>query len=73
MLALSSESPQGIKIPTCLEDVLQFVSHANSIIPPMVGRLQRARVDLKLVSDGSVDILAGQQFAALRTLLESTQ
>ncbi len=64
-------SSKGYKIPVCGDDLRHFVSHTNSIVPPMLRRLYRARLDLRAVSLGSIDILDGSEFRDLRRLVES--
>jgi hypothetical protein len=65
-----ASGPEGYKIPAREADLVEFATHALSIIPPMLSRLSRARSDLKLTSDGTLDILGATQFAELRALVE---
>lgn len=64
-------STKGLKIPVSIDDVLEFVSHANSMIPPMLSRLGRARSELKMATMGELDILAGTGCDELRRILEA--
>jgi hypothetical protein len=67
ILASGSE---GYKIPVCESDLARFLAHANSIVPPMLARIRRARDDLRMVSNGDLDILATSGFEHLRALVE---
>ena len=60
----------GYKIPVCEADVAKFLAHADSIIPPMLARIRRARVELRMASDNKLDILELSQFDHLRSLVE---
>uniref|UniRef100_A0A6S6LXR1 Uncharacterized protein n=2 Tax=Citrifermentans bremense TaxID=60035 RepID=A0A6S6LXR1_9BACT len=67
---VSFSSTKGYKIPVCSMDSAKFVEHANTIVPPMLARLNRAREELKLVSLGELDILSGDGHQYLRSLLD---
>jgi hypothetical protein len=60
----------GYKIPVCESDLVGFLAHADSMIPPMLARIRRARNDLKMASNGGLDILASSRFGQLRSLVE---
>ena len=65
-----ASGPKGYKIPAREADLEEFATHALSIIPPMLSRLSRACRDLKLTSNGTLDILRATKFAELRALVE---
>ena len=60
----------GYKIPVCESDLARYLAHADSIIPPMLTRIRRARNDLKMVSGGELDILGSSRFDQLRSLVD---
>lgn len=66
-----ASSSRGYKLPVCLADVKHFVLHTNSIVPPMLSRLSRARDALKARTLGALDILADEELAYLRKVLEA--
>lgn len=68
-----ASSTKGYKIPVCASDLTKFVEHTNTIVPPMLARLNRARNELKLVSLGELDILDGEEHRYLRNLLDMFQ
>lgn len=66
-----ANSSKGYKLPVNEADVAHFASHTNSIVPAMLARLSRARDDLRVASNGEVDILKTPAFDLLRRLVES--
>lgn len=64
-------SQRGYKIPVSEADVAEFVAHANSIVPPMLIRLRRARSDIRAASFGDVDVLSSDAFDTLRILVDA--
>lgn len=65
-----ASSNRGYKLPVCLSDVKHFVHHANTIVPPMLSRLRRARDVLKARTLNELDILADEDLDYLRRVLE---
>lgn len=65
-----ANGPKGYKIPVNDSDMTSFVNHANSIILPMLARLNRAREELRIASLGDIDILSFPEFTQLREILE---
>jgi hypothetical protein len=65
-----ASSSKGYKLPISEVDLAHFVMHANAIIPPMLGRLRRAREDLRQASLRELDILGTEEFAHLRRLVD---
>lgn len=65
-----ASSPKGYKVPTCAADIAKFVEHANTIVPPMLARLNRAREEIKMVSLGELDILGADEHQHLRRILD---
>lgn len=66
-----SSCTKGYKIPGSVSDIREFAAFANSQIPPMVARLARARKGVREATLGEVDILAGEDLAQLKSLVES--
>jgi hypothetical protein len=62
-------SAKGYKLPIDERDMEEFVAHANTIVPPMLSRVRRAKQDLGLASLGKLDILAPAKFSLLRRLV----
>jgi hypothetical protein len=66
-------SAKGYKIPIDERDIVEFVAHANTIVPPMLARVRRAKRDLGLASLGKLDILSLPKFRLLRRLIETME
>jgi hypothetical protein len=62
--------PKGYKIPVSESEVLEFVAHAQAIIPPMLSRLSRARKGLLLASLKEFDLLGRPEYEAMRRLVD---
>lgn len=66
-----ASGPKGYKLPVSEGDILEFVTHAQSIIPPMLSRLARARDGLLMVSLKEFDLLGRSEHEELRRLVDS--
>lgn len=66
-----SSCAKGYGIPTSVTDLREFASFANSQIPPMVARLERARKGVREATLGRVDMLHGEDFQSLRSIVEA--
>jgi hypothetical protein len=51
-----SSSSQGYKIPTCLEDIYAYTNQTNSIVGPMLSRVEKCRELILKQTDGDLDI-----------------
>jgi hypothetical protein len=68
-----SSCAKGYRIPTCVKDVREFASFSNSLIPPMVARLAKARKGIREATLGRVDILMDTSLGQLRSIAESVE
>jgi hypothetical protein len=68
-----SSCNKGYRLPTCVNDVVEFASFANSLIPPMVVRICRARRGIREATLGRVDMLADRKLSQLKTIAESIE
>lgn len=66
-----SSCAKGYRIPTSIADLREFAAFANSQIPPMVTRLERARKGVREATQGRVDMLQGEDLRGLRGLVDS--
>lgn len=66
-----SSCSRGYRLPSCVADVVEFASFANSQILPMVGRVRRARKGIREATLGSVDMLAGSGLEQLKVVAEA--
>jgi len=64
-----ASSTKGYKIPSCEQDLYDFVNHSNTIIQPLLSRIGKCRDRIRLATDGSIDILDREEYANLKQLL----
>ena len=65
-----SSCSRGYKIPNQYSDLYDFVERVNSLILPLLGRLNIARNSYLLATDGDVDLLKGVNYPQLVKLLD---
>ncbi|MBP3984277.1 DUF3800 domain-containing protein [Pseudoxanthomonas helianthi] len=63
-----SSCSKGYRIPSCVADVIEFATFANSIIPPMVSRVARARKGIREATLGRIDMLENSSFCQLNSM-----
>lgn len=68
---IASTSRGGYKIPASLSDLLEFVELAQTIVEPMLARVDAARQRIRLASNGRIDIASDSRFNDLRKLLDA--
>lgn len=56
---------RGYKIPSSYSDLFDFVERANSLVLPLLERLNKARNSYKVASKGNVDLLKGREYPEL--------
>lgn len=64
-----ASSNRGYKVPASIDDVVQFVERTDSVVVPMLRRVETARQAVKDLT-GGFDILSQERFAALREALD---
>jgi biotin operon repressor len=67
---LIASSNSGYKIPSCSEDLDNFIKHGKRIVLPMLNRIKVARETLKLATNNDLDILNKEIFIELKRLFE---
>jgi len=67
---LISSSRNGYKIPTCLNDLENFIRQGHGIIIPMLNRIREARNVIKLATGNDLDLLTKGEFLELKKLLD---
>ena len=68
-----SSCSKGYRIPSSSADMREFASFSNSIIPPMVARLGKARTGIREATLGRVDILDGRALGQLKSIVEGIE
>ncbi|MEZ4905870.1 MAG: DUF3800 domain-containing protein [Spirosomataceae bacterium] len=67
---LIASSRDGYKIPSCSQDLDNFINHGKRIILPMLNRIREARNTIKLATGNELDILNKDTFNELKDLLD---
>ncbi|QQP94444.1 DUF3800 domain-containing protein [Lysobacter enzymogenes] len=62
---------KGYKIPSCYEDIRDYAQFANTILPPMVSRVERASRNVREATMGKVNVLEEPGLSALKKLVEA--
>ncbi len=62
---------KGYKIPRCYEDLLDFVDRVNSLVLPLLERLNKARNSYLIASKDDVDLLKGPNYPEIVDFLET--
>lgn len=68
---IASSSRGGYKIPASVKDLTDFVELAQTIVEPMLRRVEVARQRVRLASNDGIDIVGEPRFADLKKLLET--
>lgn len=64
-----ASSNKGLKIPSCLSDVVDYVDRINDIVQPMLDRLETARRQFLMASKNEIDIVSDPKFEKLKKYL----
>lgn len=67
---LIASSRDGYKVPTSSNDILKFVRHGNSIIFPVLRRIEECRKAILLATNNDYDILSHSEFLKLKDLMK---
>jgi hypothetical protein len=68
---LIASSRHGYKIPIAITDIADFAAITDSVVHPMLNRIARARDAVLLVTEGDVDVLAGEKLGQLRAAVDA--
>jgi hypothetical protein len=66
-----SSCSKGYRLPSSASDVREFAHFANSIIPAMVARVEKARRGIREATQGDVDILGDANLSELRAIVDT--
>jgi hypothetical protein len=73
LIASSSKGDKkGYRLPTSARDLTKFLEHGNSLIIPILNRINICRERVKLATNNELDILNSDQFKKLLRLLENS-
>jgi len=68
---LVASSREGYKIPTNAFELKRYIRHGNSIVLPLLRRIDECRKAVLLATNNSYDILLETEFKRLRNLIEN--
>lgn len=72
LIASSSQRKKGgYKFPTNESDLLDFISHGNSLIIPILSRIKRCRESVKLATQNKLDLLNSPKFKEIKKILDN--
>ncbi|MCT3631893.1 hypothetical protein HZQ35_17475 [Elizabethkingia anophelis] len=66
---LIGSSREGYKIPTNHKEIKKYVQHGNSIILPLLRRINVCREAILLATNNSLDILDEPEFNTLKVII----
>lgn len=61
-----SSSPKGYKLPVNVNDIYDFINHSNSIVFPMLDRLNKCRKEILFATKNGLDIFDRPEYIALQ-------
>lgn len=64
---------KGYRLPTSAADLLKFLDHGNSLVVPILNRIQMCRERVKLATNNELDILDKDQFSKLKKILSKVE
>lgn len=67
---LIASSREGYKIPTSNQEVKKYVQHGNSIVIPLLRRINVCREAILLATNNSLDILDEPEFETLKDIIK---
>lgn len=67
---LIASSSRGYKLPACEVDLYDFISHSNTIIQPMLSRVKKFRDQVRLATDGRLDLLERAEYDMIRKVVD---
>ena len=60
----------GYKIPTKVDDIIDYVKRCDAVMTPMIRRLKSARDQIKMTSHNELDILSDDRYRTLKILTD---
>ena len=69
---ISSRTSWGYKIPTSMDDMIEYINRQNSQLTPMIERVRIARETVRRATNNAVDILSAKEFSNLKLIVDAT-
>jgi len=67
---LIASSSKGYKLPANESDLYDFINHSNAIIEPMLSRVKKFRDQIRLATNGKLDVLNKDEYSLIRKVVE---
>ncbi|WP_221392494.1 DUF3800 domain-containing protein [Dyadobacter sp. NIV53] len=67
---LIASSSRGYKLPASEADLYDFVNHSNTIIEPMLSRIQKFRNQIRMATNGELDVLDREEYSMIRKVVD---
>ncbi len=68
---LIASSRAGYKVPTTILELKRYIKHGNSIILPLLRRIEECRKAVLLATNNAYDIMSEPEFVKLKSLLQN--
>ncbi|MBK6384897.1 MAG: hypothetical protein IPF69_15920 [Chitinophagaceae bacterium] len=68
---LIASSRAGYKVPTTMLELKRYIKHGNSIIIPLLRRIEECRKAVLLATNNAYDIMSEPEFVKMKSLLEN--
>ncbi|WP_455715271.1 DUF3800 domain-containing protein [Anaerosporobacter sp.] len=65
-----ASSPKGYKIPSKVEELYDFINHGTTIIIPMLARLKKCRDNIKIGTNGELDLFDNSEYRTLKEFFD---
>jgi hypothetical protein len=70
---LIASSREGYKIPTSYDEIKKYVNHGNSIVIPLLKRIELCRNSILLATNNSLDILDDPKYEVLKEIIKNVR
>ncbi len=70
---IASSNQGGYKLPTSVADLCEFVNHGLGIVKPLLDRLATCREQVRLATDGKLDLVDRDEYRLLQRLLAAAE
>lgn len=67
---LIASSSKGYKLPANESDLYDFINHSNAIIEPMLSRVKKFRDQIRLATNGKLDVFNKDEYSLIRKVVE---
>lgn len=65
-----ASSSKGYKIPSKVDELYDFINHGTTIIMPLLDRLKKCRDNIKIGTDGKLDLFDNSEYKTLREFFD---